>query len=126
MLLLRSVQVVALEWGKPGYLETAQELAAQLRCIDYVLAADCCYIDQDGESPSTTHFVAAARALCTSQTTTVLVCFELRSETVKETFLREAQALFGHVARVNVPEGVAMPVAYDSDTAHIELYELRV
>jgi hypothetical protein len=28
---------------------------------DLVLAADCCYIDQDGQSPSTPHFIQACK-----------------------------------------------------------------
>jgi hypothetical protein len=28
---------------------------------DLLLAADCCYIDQDGQSPSTPHFIQACK-----------------------------------------------------------------
>lgn len=41
-----------MEWGKPGWMEgPVRRLAAQ--GVDLVVAADCCYIDQDGKSPST-------------------------------------------------------------------------
>lgn len=41
-----------LEWGRPGWLEgPVRRLAEQ--GVDLVVAADCCYIDQDGKSPST-------------------------------------------------------------------------
>lgn len=54
--------------------------------IDWVLAADCCYVDGEleqhgGSSPSTTHFVRACHALC-GPSTRCLVSFELRSSQV--------------------------------------------
>jgi hypothetical protein len=35
-----------LEWGPPGYEAAVRRLAAEP--VDWVLAADCCYIDQVG------------------------------------------------------------------------------
>lgn len=56
---MADMQVEALEWGVPGYLEVVDRLAA--RPVDWVLAADCCYIDQDGTSPSTPAFIQACK-----------------------------------------------------------------
>ena len=39
------VKVAELEWGKPGYVEAAPSLIQELGPIDWVLAADCLYID---------------------------------------------------------------------------------
>ena len=38
------VKVAELEWGKPGYVEAASSLKQEMP-IDWVLAADCLYID---------------------------------------------------------------------------------
>lgn len=46
-----------------------------------MLAADCCYIDQDGVSPSTPAFVETCAGLCRPDTI-VLVSFERRSPEV--------------------------------------------
>lgn len=124
-----SAQVQPLEWGAPGYMDAVATLAAD--GVDLVIAADCCYIDNElppGESPSTAHFVAAAAGLCAARggggggaatASRCLVSFELRSQEVKDTFLREAAAAFKHVARVppeKLPRGCRVQ--------HIELYEL--
>jgi len=36
-------EVEELEWGKEGYEDTVRKLASTP--VDWVLAADCCYID---------------------------------------------------------------------------------
>mgnify|MGYP001806810964 CR=1 FL=1 len=62
------LQADELEWGAPGADERVRRLAALKP--DLVLAADCCYIDQDGESPSTPHFIQACKGghlCCTLQ-----------------------------------------------------------
>jgi hypothetical protein len=58
-LLLCCAQADELEWGAPGADERVRRLA-NLK-PDMLLAADCCYIDQDGESPSTPHFIQACK-----------------------------------------------------------------
>jgi hypothetical protein len=45
------------------------------------LHADCCYIDNEGASPSTPHFVRTCYGLC-GPSTRCLVSFELRSSKV--------------------------------------------
>ncbi|KAF8071200.1 Vcpkmt [Scenedesmus sp. PABB004] len=106
-----------LEWGAPGCDAIVARLAS--RRPELVLAADCCYVDQDGQSPSTPHFVAAARGLCHGGTR-VLVSFELRSSAVKETFLAEARSAFSRCTRVPLSR---LPRCYRVE--HIELYELH-
>ncbi|KAG1670766.1 hypothetical protein FOA52_013993 [Chlamydomonas sp. UWO 241] len=111
--------VQELEWGKNGYEGVVSSLAGG--GVDWVLAADCCYIDNEGESPSTPHFVRACHGLCASASTKVLVSFELRSALVKSTFLREAGRGFARVKRVPAK---ALPKGCKVD--HIELYELSL
>lgn len=60
-------QADELEWGAPGAEERVQRLASMKP--DLVLAADCCYIDQDGESPSTPHFIQACKGQLQRQST---------------------------------------------------------
>lgn len=72
-------EVEELEWGKEGYEDIVRQLASSP--IDWVLAADCCYIDNEGESPSTPHFIRACHGLC-GESTRCLVSFELRSSQV--------------------------------------------
>ncbi|MEW5306214.1 MAG: hypothetical protein WDW36_008696 [Sanguina aurantia] len=111
-----TADVRALEWGAEGY----EELVASLAPQEWVLAADCCYIDNEGDSPSTPHFVTACHGLC-GPTTQCLVSFELRSEAVKEVFLRETARLFSKVTRIptsSLPRGCRVE--------HIELYQLQI
>lgn len=77
-----TADVAELEWG-PGECcgRTVAALAAD--GVDWVIAADCCYVDNElAESPSTAHFVAACAGLC-GPATKCLVSFELRSQAVK-------------------------------------------
>ncbi|KAI8470255.1 MAG: putative methyltransferase-domain-containing protein [Monoraphidium minutum] len=107
-----------LEWGREGYLEHVAALAASP--VDLVIAADITYVDQDGQSPSTEHFVATCKGLC-GPSTVCLVSFELRSSVVKETFLRASGAAFSRVERLSK---AALPRCYQVD--HIELYKLQL
>eukprot|EP00878_Enallax_costatus_P045544 GHUV01054954.1.p1 GENE.GHUV01054954.1~~GHUV01054954.1.p1 ORF type:complete len:230 (+),score=59.48 GHUV01054954.1:259-948(+) len=50
-----SAEADELEWGAPGYEAVVRRLAGKKPHL--VIAADCCYIDQDGVSPSTPHFI---------------------------------------------------------------------
>lgn len=112
-----TVEVEELEWGVEGYMARVQALASTP--IDYVLAADCCYIDNEGVSPSTEHFIRACHGLCSSNTK-CLVSFELRSKQVKSTFLSEATKIFSSIERI--PKS-ALPKGCQVE--HIELYELK-
>lgn len=53
-------QADELEWGAPDAAGRVRRLSALKP--DLLLAADCCYIDQDGESPSTPHFIQACKS----------------------------------------------------------------
>ncbi|KXZ52753.1 hypothetical protein GPECTOR_8g144 [Gonium pectorale] len=105
-----------LEWGSEGYERVAARLAADP--VDWVLAADCCYIDQEGTSPSTPAFVRTCALLC-GPTTRCLVCFELRSSEVQRVFVEEAQKAFAKVERLP-PHTLPKPCQVE----HILLYEL--
>ncbi|KAL6776726.1 hypothetical protein ACKKBF_B30695 [Auxenochlorella protothecoides x Auxenochlorella symbiontica] len=94
-----------LHWGAPGWMDGVRLLAAPPG-VDLVLAADCCYIDQDGESPSTPAFVETCAGLC-GPDTLVLVSFERRSPEVRRCFLEESRRLFSRVSMVplrDIPE----------------------
>jgi len=52
-------QAEELEWGADGYEVQVRRLASHKP--ELILAADCCYIDQDGTSPSTPHFIQACK-----------------------------------------------------------------
>lgn len=53
------LQAGELEWGAEGSEAAVARLAALKP--DIVMAADCCYIDQDGQSPSTPDFIRACK-----------------------------------------------------------------
>ncbi|GFR43932.1 hypothetical protein Agub_g5070 [Astrephomene gubernaculifera] len=106
----------ALEWGTEGYEAAAGRLAAER--VDWCVAADCCYIDQEGTSPSTPHFVRTCALLC-GPTTRCLVCFELRSSEVRRVFEQEAGRAFEKVERLP-PHTLPKPCQVE----HILLYEL--
>ncbi|GAX73872.1 hypothetical protein CEUSTIGMA_g1322.t1 [Chlamydomonas eustigma] len=110
-------EVQELEWGKEGYEQVVSSLASAP--VDWVLAADCCYIDNEGESPSTEHFIRTCHGLC-GESTRCLVSFELRSNQVKSVFLKEAARAFSRVERIpskSLPKGCQID--------HIELYDLQ-
>jgi len=113
------VEVAELEWGKQGYVEALTSISQDP--VDWVLAADCLYIDNEGQSPSIPHFVKACSILCGSskRETKCLVSFELRSEEVKNQFL---QAVAEHSLKAKlIPKG-SLPRGCQID--YIELYEL--
>ncbi|KAG2439293.1 hypothetical protein HXX76_004652 [Chlamydomonas incerta] len=105
-----------LEWGAPGYEAAVALLASEP--VDWVVAADCCYIDQEGTSPSTPHFVNTCALLC-GPTTRCLVCFELRSSEVQRVFVEESKKAFAKVERLP-PHSLPKPCQVE----HILLYEL--
>lgn len=86
-----------LEWGKPGWMQRVKALADPPP--DIVLAADCCYIDNEGVSPSTPAFVETCAGLC-GPATQVLVAFERRAPEVRTCFIEEAKKAFRHVEMV--------------------------
>lgn len=91
-----------LEWGAPGYMDVVKRLA-ETEKFDLILAADCCYIDQDGKSPSTVDFVKACAGLC-SEKTRCLVCFERRSPEVRKCLLEEAKKRFKKVVKLSLSQ----------------------
>jgi hypothetical protein len=93
-----SAEAAELEWGALGWRRRAAALCDPP--LDYVLAADCCYVDGvDGAGPSTAAFVAAAAAL-SGPRTRVLVSFERRAAAVRAALLERARAAFGRVEAV--------------------------
>ncbi|PNH12810.1 hypothetical protein TSOC_000233, partial [Tetrabaena socialis] len=106
----------ALEWGREGYEQAAARLASEP--VDWVVAADCCYIDQEGTSPSTPHFIRTCAMLC-GPTTRCLVCFELRSSEVQRVFLEEASKAFTRVERLPIST-----LPKPCQVEHILLYSL--
>jgi predicted nicotinamide N-methyase len=111
-------EAIELEWGAPGYRERVDLIVSEP--VDWILAADCCYIDNEGTSPSTRHFIWTCHRLFSSPTTRCLVSFELRSQQIKETFLEESNKAFDHVRRVQPKD---LPRSCQQ-AHHIELYEL--
>ncbi|KAK9815244.1 hypothetical protein WJX72_000525 [[Myrmecia] bisecta] len=110
--------VAALEWGKPGYMDQVAAFAKEP--LDLVVATDCCYIDPEGETPDSNHFVKACAGLCSAKTR-CLVTFETRSDELRQGFLTAAQTKFSHVEQIphsQVPE--------EYQVEYIELYELRL
>lgn len=106
-----------LEWGRPGWMRTVRRLADPPP--DLVLAADCCYIDNDGASPSTPAFVATCKGLCGPRTR-CLVAFERRSPEVRACFLEEARRAFPSVRQVSLS---GLPAALRAE--YVDLWELR-
>lgn len=108
-----------LEWGKPGWMEgPVRRLAA--RGVDLVVAADCCYIDQDGKSPSTPAFVQTCAGLC-GPDTRCLVAFERRAPEVRACLLEEAKKLFKRVKQVPLSQ-VPRPLRLE----YVDIWELRL
>lgn len=107
-----------LEWGKPGWMNKVSRLADPP--LDYVLAADCCYIDGDGDTPSTLHFVETLSGLCSSSRTRCLVASEQRAEEVRVVFLEEAGKRFSKVERIS-----PLPPPFHR-IDYIDLWELTI
>lgn len=92
-------EAAELEWGKPGWMETIVAPLAERGVVDLVVAADCCYIDQDGKSPSTPAFVETCAGLCGPKTR-CLVSFERRAPEVRACLIQEAGKRFKRVKQV--------------------------
>ncbi|KAK2077890.1 hypothetical protein QBZ16_003758 [Prototheca wickerhamii] len=107
-----------IQWGADGWMQGVRSVAA--RGIDLVLAADCCYIDQDGESPSTPAFVETCAGLC-GPDTVVLVSFERRSPQVRQCFLDESRRRFSRVEKLSL---VGLPAALRLE--YVDLWQLRL
>lgn len=104
-----------LEWGKEGYEAIVDALAP----CEMVLAADCCYIDGDGVTPSTEHFVHAARGLV-SPTGVFFCASEIRSSDVRNEMFALLKTHFGSVEKVSF---LGLPVNFRPE--HLELFECR-
>ncbi|PSC76504.1 lysine methyltransferase METTL21D [Micractinium conductrix] len=107
----------ALEWGKPGWMEGPVARLAS-GGLDLVVAADCCYIDQDGASPSTPAFVQTCAGLC-GPDTRCLVAFERRAPEVRTCLLEEAKKFFKGVRRVPLGQ-VPRPLRLE----YVDIWEL--
>jgi hypothetical protein len=90
-----------------------------------IVATDCIYPDPSGTVPSSTGFMAAIQALCSSSSnrTRVLVSFEARSDELRQALLGAAAAVPGG-CNVQQLEQQLLPEGYRC--SHIELYELQL
>lgn len=112
------VEVEELEWGKEGWMRKVEILRHPYP--DYILAADCCYIDNDGVSPSTEAFVKTCAGLAGPNTQT-LVAFERRSPQVRKCFLEEATKLFTSVTKLSLND---LPIHLRLE--YCDLWELKL
>jgi protein N-lysine methyltransferase METTL21D len=132
-----------LEWGKEGYLDRARAVARLAsgrgggggggnnnnnnnddnnndNGVDWVIAADVTYVDGDGESPSTEHFVRACHALAGCRTR-VVVALEVRAGSVREELRRHGARLFERGGQLR---GDALPKGFCRQAGeHLEVYE---
>ncbi|KAK9905477.1 hypothetical protein WJX75_000614 [Coccomyxa subellipsoidea] len=92
-----SVEVVELEWGQPNSMQVIDSLRGQ--SPDFVIAADCLYIDEGGSTPKVDHFVDACAALCGSFTQ-CFVALEQRSTSVMQAFFMKTRNAGFHVERM--------------------------
>lgn len=111
-------EVEELEWGKKNWMHQVALMADPPP--DLVLAADCCYIDNDGVSPSTPAFVETCFGLC-GLTTRVLVAFERRSAEVRRCFIQEAKKKFTYAKLIPMSQ-VPVPLRLE----YCDLWELRL
>ena len=88
--------------------------------VDLVVAADCCYIDQDGQSPSTPAFVETCAGLC-GPVTRCLVSFERRAPEVRACLIQEARKRFRSVKQVPLAH-VPPPLRLE----YVDIWELRL
>jgi hypothetical protein len=88
--------------------------------VDLVVAADCCYIDQDGQSPSTPAFVETCAGLC-GPATRCLVSFERRAPEVRACLIQEARKRFRSVKQVPLAQ-VPAPLRLE----YVDIWELRL
>lgn len=105
-----------LEWGKPGWMQSVARMADQ--GVDLVVAADCCYIDQDGKSPSTPAFVETCAGLC-GPSTRCLVAFERRAPEVRACLIEEAKKRFKRVKQIPL-SAVPKPLRLE----YVDIWEL--
>lgn len=112
------VEIEELEWGKEGWLTRVETLRHP--SPDYILAADCCYIDNDGISPSTPAFVQTCARLAGPNTKT-LVAFERRSPQVRKCLLDEASKLFTSVTKLSL-HNLPIPLRLE----YCDLWELKL
>ncbi len=111
-------EVEELEWGKENWLQRVAVMADPPP--DLVLAADCCYIDNDGVSPSTPAFVETCAGLC-GPNTRVLVAFERRSSEVRRCFIEEAKKTFRYAEMIPMSQ---LPVPLRLE--YCDLWELKL
>eukprot|EP00889_Picochlorum_renovo_P002569 jgi/Picre1/29599/NNA_004984.t1 len=90
------------------------------RYPDLVLAADCCYIDNEGPSPNTVEFVRLCRALC-SEKTRLLISLERRSSEVRDFSSSKFLKQFKTVKRINLSK---LPKSLNID--HCDLWDISV
>jgi predicted nicotinamide N-methyase len=132
------VLAAELEWGKEGYLEEAAKIARLANGgreggvgsggggdnkdngVDWVIAADVTYVDGDGLSPSTEHFVRACHAL-SGPKTRVVVALEVRAKSVRDELRRHGARFF---ERAQLLKGESLPKGFCRETGdHLEVYE---
>jgi len=94
-----------LTWGGAGY----EERAGNLGPADWVIAADCVYVDGEGESPSVPAFVESIRRM-SGPGTTVVVCQEVRSTDVSATLRRLLEENFKTACRLVPPQSLPAPL----------------
>jgi hypothetical protein len=120
------VDVSALQWGS----DDDADVVAALGPIDLVLAADCCYIDGVGISPSIEHFVRVAHALLRKPSDAAappafepraLIAWEQRSLEVQEQLLVWLHGQFARVTRVALD---GLPATLRPDNIHV--YDCRL
>jgi predicted nicotinamide N-methyase len=88
--------------------------------VDWVIAADVTYIDGDGESPSTEHFVRACHALA-GERTRVVVALEVRAKSVRDQLRLHGARWF---ERAEMLRGEALPKGFCREAGeHLEVYE---
>jgi hypothetical protein len=125
-----SVTVVGLDWEDTAAAAAAAASITFQGPIDLIVATDCIYPDPSGTVPSSSGFMAAVQALCSSSSssssskhTRVLVSFEARSDELRQALLGAAAAVPGGCS-VRQLEQQQLPEGYRC--SHIELYELQL
>jgi predicted nicotinamide N-methyase len=120
---LKKVEAHVLKWGEEGWLDHASSLKQHAGGhFDFIIAADCCYIDGDGETPSTVAFTQTLAALSTpGGSSRCLVASEQRAEEVRQQFITTARKLFKEVKRIDLN---TLPPPMNVE--YIDLWELRL
>ncbi|BDA47437.1 probable EEF1A lysine methyltransferase 3 [Coccomyxa sp. Obi] len=83
-----SGRVVELDWSHPNSMEVVETLRTPIP--DFVIAADCLYIDEGGSTPDVEHFVRVCASLC-GPSTQCFLAMEQRSTIVMEVFFAKAK-----------------------------------